>query len=63
MDQRDDIYSDECLLLLATFMKVKDRKARAEIIKFAARCAHFDRGGIVTFESNRSVADPKPPNA
>ncbi|UPK38264.1 hypothetical protein IVB18_14030 [Bradyrhizobium sp. 186] len=39
-------------MLLATFMKVRDRKARAEIVKFAERCSHFDRGGVVAFGQN-----------
>ena len=49
MEQKDDVHTDECLALLGSFMKVKDRKARAEIIKLAERCAYFDAGGIVVF--------------
>jgi hypothetical protein len=43
------------LMLLATFLKVRDRKTRAEIVKFAQRCADFEPGGIVSFglESQR----------
>ncbi|WP_194458752.1 hypothetical protein [Bradyrhizobium sp. CCBAU 53421] len=51
LEQRDDVYTDECLLLLATFIKVKDRKSRAEIIRFAERFAFFDHG-IVAFDVN-----------
>jgi hypothetical protein len=56
MEKKDGVYTDECLALLANFMKVRDRKARAEIIKFAERCAYFDPGGIVDFgrESERN---------
>lgn len=56
MEKKDGVYTDECLALLANFMKVTDRKARAEIIKFAERCAYFDPGGIVDFgrESERN---------
>ena len=46
---RDEVSSDECLVFLASFMRVRDRKARAEIVKFAQRCADFKSGGIVSF--------------
>ena len=46
---RGEVGSDECLVLLASFMRVRDRKARAEIVKFAQRCADFEPGGIVSF--------------
>ena len=46
---RDEVSSDECLVLLASFMRVRDRKARAEIVKFAQRYADFKSGGIVSF--------------
>jgi len=35
---------DESLRLVAAFMKVKDEKARSEIIKLAERCAQFEPG-------------------
>ncbi|QOZ32343.1 hypothetical protein [Bradyrhizobium sp. CCBAU 53421] len=44
-----DVHSDECLALLASFMRGRDRKARAEIVRFAQRCAYFEPGGIVSF--------------
>lgn len=46
---KDGVHSDECLVLLASFMRVRDRKARDEIVKFAQRCAYFGSGGIVSF--------------
>ncbi|WP_456666462.1 hypothetical protein [Bradyrhizobium sp. USDA 3240] len=46
---KGEVHSDECLALLASFMRVRDRKARAEIVKFAQRCAYFESGGIVSF--------------
>ncbi|PDT69815.1 hypothetical protein CO675_38165 [Bradyrhizobium sp. C9] len=46
---RHEVSSDECLVLLASFMRVRDRKARAEIVKLAQRCADFESGGIVSF--------------
>ena len=48
-DAQPDISADECLALLARFIKVKDRKARAAIIDLADRHAHFDQGGVVAF--------------
>lgn len=35
---------DESLRLVAAFMKVKDEKARSEIIKLAERCAQCEPG-------------------
>jgi hypothetical protein len=53
----DDVYTDECLGLLSLFMKIKDRKARAEIIRFAERCVYFDGGGVVDFGQSRESSD------
>lgn len=33
---------DDSLRLVAIFMKLKDKKARTEILKLAERCAWFD---------------------
>ena len=41
---------DEAIRLVAAFMRVRDRKARAEIIKLAEQCAAVDPGeSIVRF--------------
>lgn len=44
-----DVSADECLALLACFIKVKDRKARAAILRLAERYAHFDQIGVAAF--------------
>ena len=42
---------DDAIRLVAAFMRVGDRKARAEIIKLAEQCAAFDPGeSIVRFD-------------
>ena len=50
---RDDQKSDECIALLMAFMQISDRKSRAEVVKFAERCAQFGSGGIVSFGNER----------
>ncbi len=49
---RAEISADECLALLACFIKVKDRKARAAILHLAERYAHCDQVGVVSFGSD-----------
>lgn len=43
--------SNDCASLFAAFVQVRDRKARAEIIKLAERCSFFDDIGIVQFSN------------
>ncbi|KRR09145.1 hypothetical protein CQ12_40860 [Bradyrhizobium jicamae] len=42
---------DESIRLVAAFMKIKDEKARSEIIKLAETHARFERGASL-FQSN-----------
>jgi hypothetical protein len=43
---------DDSLRLVAIFMKLKDKKARAEILRLAERCAWFDaRPGLYSFSA------------
>lgn len=56
---------DESLRLVAIFMKLSDKKARAEILKLAERCAWFDaRPALCSFsapnENDVSVRDVDP---
>lgn len=47
---------EDSLRLVAIFMKLKDEKARAEILRLAERCAWFDaRPGLCDFSSSMIV--------
>lgn len=43
--------TDDCLRLLDVFVRVRDRKSRAQIIKFAQRFSFFDDIGMLHFNS------------
>ena len=55
IQKRDDVFSDECLGLLSVFIKVSDRKARSEIIRFAERCVHFDSKSLIIFGEDEAA--------
>jgi hypothetical protein len=49
MARNETTHVEECAILIETFMKVKDRKARSKILRLAGQCAYFDGGGIISF--------------
>jgi hypothetical protein len=51
------ILTDDCLCLLAVFVRVKDPKSRLKIIKFAQRFTLFDDIGMMNFNDAESPSE------
>lgn len=47
--KQSDASSDECSRLMSAFVALKERKARAELIRLAEGYAASQFGGLVTF--------------
>lgn len=46
---QSDADSDECVRLMSAFVALKERKARAELIRLAEGYVASQRGGLVAF--------------
>jgi len=52
-DDRSNVRTEECLRLMAAFVALKDRKARATLVKLAEEYAAFESDSLLTFVTDR----------